>query len=444
MKFRFYKYKILLFAVVGITILTISCKSTQKAVDTKDLSYLYNPVKNQINPRYNIINETSDRSVLTVKFFTTDLFFSEANPEGVPKAQLFISVRLFNVSQGRVLADTANYNIEIIKEGARPEYLYKVPMKVESGSDYLAEVKIADRIRLMTVQAFVPFNTLSENNQYNFVARGHFAKNELLTPILRKDEYVNLLYLRKPLDSIYVSFYKPFTLIPDPPSMLLPERTIDYDPDTIVALPYSDTMPVMFPREGIYFLTTGKDVKEGYTFFNFGNTFPAMNTPEEMIKPLAYLATADEINAMLSHQRPKIALDDFWVKCGGNVDKARELIRIYYTRVLYSNQYFTSYKEGWRSERGMIYIIYGPPDKVYKTSDGESWGYLKPVVKSSWGGRVHLKEEYLFFNFGRKDSRFTDNDYYLRRSESLVTLWDQAILNWRKGIVFRLDNPGDI
>ena len=80
--------------------------------------------------------------------------------------------------------------------------------------------------------------------------------------------------------------------------------------------------------------------------------------------------------------KPKAALDDFWIKCGGNVDKARELIRIYYTRVLYSNYYFTSYKEGWRSERGMIYIIYGPPDKVYKTSEGESWGYKKPMIKS--------------------------------------------------------------
>jgi GWxTD domain-containing protein len=444
MKFRFDKYYFLTLAITGITLLAVSCKSTQKAIDTKDLSYLYNPVKNPINPRYNIVNETSKRSVLTVKFFTSDLFFSEANPEGVPKAQLFISVRLYNVSLGRVLSDTSNYNIEIIKEGARPEYLYKVPMQVESGFDYIAEVKISDRIRLLTVQAFVPFNTLSENNQYNFIARGHFARNELLSPVLRKDEYVNLLYLRRPLDSIYVSFYKQFTAIPDPPSMLLPEKTIDYDPDTIIALPYSDTMPVMFPREGIYLLTTEKDIREGYTFLNFGNTFPALNTPEEMIKPLAYLATADEINTMLSHPRPKIALDDYWVKCGGNVEKARELIRIFYTRVLFSNQYFTSYKEGWRSERGMIYIMYGPPDKVYKTSDGESWGYLKPVVKSSWGGRVHMKEEYLFFNFSRKDSRFTDNDYYLRRSESLVTLWDQAVLNWRKGIVFRLDNPGDI
>ena len=77
----------------------------------------------------------------------------------------------------------------------------------------------------------------------------------------------------------------------------------------------------------------------------------------------------------------------------GNIDKARELIRIYYTRILYSNYYFTSYKEGWRTERGMIYTIYGPPDKVYKTSDGESWGYRKPVLRSSWGGRVHVAGE---------------------------------------------------
>ena len=177
---------------------------------------------------------------------------------------------------------------------------------------------------------------------------------------------------------------------------------------------------------------------------NFGSTFPAMTTPEVMIEPLAYLASQDEVDSLLSSLKPKAALDDFWIKCGGNIEKARELIRIYYTRVLYSNYYFTSYKEGWRSDRGMIYIIYGPPDKVYKTSDGESWGYRKQVVKSTWGGRVHLKEEYLFFNFKKKDNIFSDNDYFLSRSETPVTYWDQAIFSWRKGIVYRLDNPEDI
>jgi hypothetical protein len=36
---------------------------------------------------------------------------------------------------------------------------------------------------------------------------------------------------------------------------------------------------------------------------------------------------------------------------------------------------------------------------------------------------------------------FTENEYYLSRSETLITLWEQAIASWKKGIVFRLDNP---
>jgi GWxTD domain-containing protein len=162
-----------------------------------------------------------------------------------------------------------------------------------------------------------------------------------------------------------------------------------------------------------------------------------------MIEPLAYLASPGEVDTLRMALKPKIALDEFWIKYGGNVEKARELIRIYYTRVLYSNYYFTSYKQGWRSERGMIYIIYGPPDKVYKTMEGENWGYKKPVIKSSWGSRYTVSDDYLFFNFEKRDNRFSDNDYYLSRNETLVTYWDKAITSWRKGIVFRLDNPED-
>lgn len=421
-----------------------SCKTTQQTVDSKDLSYLYNPIKNPISPRYNVINQSDELSVLSVKFFANDLFFSEANPQGIPTAMVLVTVKLFNISQGKLLADTAVYNISIVKETGKPEYVYNVPLKVEKGIEYLAEIKILDRLRLQVVQAFVPFNTLSYNNKYNFRAQGHFEKNELFNPVLRVNEYINLVYTRGPVDSLFISFYKPFREVPDPPSMLLPEKTLDYEPEQVVAIPYSDTMPMMFPREGIYLCSSGRNIKEGFTFLNLGVSYPAMATPEVMIEPLVYLASQVEIATLRSAVKPKVALDDFWIKCGGNVDKARELIRIYYTRVLYSNYYFTSYKEGWRSERGMIYIIYGPPDKVYKTSEGERWGYRKPVIKSSWGGRYRVSEEYLFFNFKKKENLFSDNDYYLSRSETLVTYWDQAVSIWRKGIVFRLDNPEDI
>ena len=427
----------------GILIASVmsSCKTSQQAVDYKDLSYLYNPTKSPINPRYNINNQTDESSVLSIRFSNSDLFFSEANPQGVPTAMVLITVKLFSMSQGKELVDTAVLNLSIIKETGKQEYVYNLPLKVEKSTEYLAEVKILDRLRLIVTQSFVQFNTLSNDNRYNFRVAGHFDKNLLFSPVVRIDEYVNLVYSRGHIDSLFISFYKPFKEVPDPPSMLLPEKTLDYEPTQVVALPYSDTLPMMFPKEGIYLCSIDRNIKDGFTFLNLGATYPKLTTPEVMIEPLAYLASQDEIAGLRSAVKPKAALDAFWIKCGGNVDKARELIRIYYTRVLYSNYYFTSYKEGWRTERGMIYIIYGPPDKVYKTSEGESWGYKKPVIKSRWDGRFTVSDSYLFFNFKKRENNLSDNDFYLSRSETLVTYWDKAIASWKKGVVFRLDNP---
>jgi GWxTD domain-containing protein len=431
-----------LFSVILSLIIFDSCRTTQQAAaDPKDLSYLYNPTKNSINPRYTVFNKTDELSVISIKFFATDLFFSEANPKGVPTAQMLFNIKLYNTTGGKRLVDTAEYNVNIVKEKGRPEYVFEVPLNVEKGNEYTIELRLLDRLRLFVVQAFVPFNTLSYNNRYNFKVVSHFGKYELFNPILKADEYVNLLYSRGNIDSLFITYFKPFREIPDPPSMVLPAKVLDYEPERVVAVQYSDTLPIMFPREGIYHVTLGRDIKEGYTFFNMGETYPSMKSPDVMIEPLAYLASQDEMDTMRVAVKQKVALDNFWIGLGGNVEKARELIRIYYTRVLYSNFYFASYKEGWRSERGMIYIIYGPPDKVYKTPDGENWGYRKPTIKSSWGGRYSVKEDYLFFNFKKEENLYSDNDFYLSRNETLVTYWDKAIASWRKGIVFRLDNP---
>lgn len=432
--------------LTGILILAFlaSCTSSRIVIDPKDLSYLYNPTKNDFSPRYNIINISDERSDLSVKFFANQMFFSEANPQGIPLSEMLITAKLYNISTGRVLADTAFYNIAIPKDENRQEYVYSVPLRVNPGLEYMTEVKIFDRIRNEVVQAFIPFNTLSYNNRYNFRVLGHFNRNPLFNPVVKQNEFFNLVYIKSPPDSVYISRYKPFTEVPDPPSMILPEKTIDYGPDTIIPLPYSDTLPMNFREKGIYQVTLDRDITEGYTILNLGDTYPELTSPETMIEPLAYLAGPAELDSMLNALRPKAALDNFWIECGGNIERARELIRIYYTRVLYANYYFTSYKEGWRTERGMLYIIYGPPDKVYKTNEGESWGYRKPLIRSRWGTRFTVQDDYLFFQFRKKESTFSDNDFYLSRSESLITFWAQAVASWRRGIVFRLDNPEEI
>jgi GWxTD domain-containing protein len=440
----FGNYRAWILAGLILTVMA-SCGVTRNAaVDTKDLSYLYNPTKSSFRPGFSVFNESENLSILTVRLPAANLLFSEANPRGIPIAQVMITVKLFNITGGRFLADTAFSDLDIIREEGRQEYLYKLMLKVEPGNDYNAEIKILDQIRAEVVQSFVPFNTTSISNKYNFIVRNHNDNNDLISPVVRPNQYVNLLYPRKKLDSLFISVFRPLSEVPYPPSILLPEKIIDYDPDTIISVAYSDTLPLMFPDEGVYFCAPERDSEYGFTLLNFGLDYPTMNDPELMIRPLAYLASAEEMDAMRSSDRPKLALDDFWLKCGGNVDRSRELIRIFYTRILYANHYFTSFKEGWRTERGMIYTIYGPPDKVYKNSEEESWGYRRPVLKNSWGGRVHLQEQYLFFNFKLRKSPFSDNDFYLSRSETLVSYWDRAVASWRKGLVFRLDNPEDI
>ena len=91
---------------------TFSCSTTRNVFDSKDVSYIYNPTNNPINPLFNVFNETDSESVLSIKLFTNELYFSEANPLGVPTAMLYISVILYNIDQGRTIADTAVLNPE--------------------------------------------------------------------------------------------------------------------------------------------------------------------------------------------------------------------------------------------------------------------------------------------------------------------------------------------
>lgn len=438
-----YKPAAIVLAMMSAVIMT-SCTVTQNVTDTKDMSYIYNPARSVYTPFITIFNEDSETSVMNISIRRGELYFSEANTEGVPMTSVLLSVRLHDNTLGGVLADTATFKYDIKREDIGGEQVFRIPLTTHDGGSYTAEIKIIDLIRQRTQQMFVDFERTGRYSGLNYKIRDHFSNNELYSRVVKRDQYINVLAPSLQPDTLWLFYYKAVKALPPAPSTILPEVTLSPEPEAIVPLAYSDTLPMMFPNEGIYLISVDSLIREGLVLCNFGPDHPTMASPETMIPPLAYLATPEEMEEMLTAEKPKLALDKFWLDRTGSIERSKELIRIYYNRTLFSNYYFTSYKAGWLTDRGMIYIMYGPPDKVYKNAEGESWGYKKPPVKSRWGSRFTFEDQYLWFNFRKQKSVFSDNDFVLNRAGTPISYWDIAVARWREGKVFRLDNPQEL
>jgi GWxTD domain-containing protein len=75
---------------------------------------------------------------------------------------------------------------------------------------------------------------------------------------------------------------------------------------------------------------------------------------------------------------------EFWKKRDPNPNTPRnEKMEEYYGRVDYANKHFSHYMEGWRTDMGMVYIIFGPPNSVDRhpydmdSKPYEIWSYYE-------------------------------------------------------------------
>ena len=180
-----------LYIFLASLMLIQACSTVKETYDPKDLSYLYNPSRNVIHPNYRVFHLDDSISELSVKLSSGDLFFSEANPDGVPRASMIIIYRLYNISQGVISVDTGFFNMSIEEIKGKREYTYNIPMDATRGSKYEAEIVLRDMIRSIRIQSYVPFDKTSDLNSYNFKVMGHFNQIEVYTPILRREQFVN-------------------------------------------------------------------------------------------------------------------------------------------------------------------------------------------------------------------------------------------------------------
>jgi len=185
---RFTVNKTALTAAAIILVLGSSCSIQQKsATDTKDLSYIYNPAKNGFKPDISVFNEDAETSVLSIGIPRSQFQFSEANPEGVAKASVLLSVKLYDNTLGGILADTAQFKYDLSRDEFGGAYIFHVPLKAYEGKSYSVETKIIDLIRQRTVQTFTDFERTGRYSKLNYKIRDYFSRNELQSNVIKRD-----------------------------------------------------------------------------------------------------------------------------------------------------------------------------------------------------------------------------------------------------------------
>jgi GWxTD domain-containing protein len=180
----------------------------------------------------------------------------------------------------------------------------------------------------------------------------------------------------------------------------------------------SASSPVTFFQKGLYLTKHDDNAAHGFTF-RVEDDYPKLGRLETLLGPLIYITTKDEYEKLLQAGTDKKKFDQVILGITGNSERAKSFMRSYFKRVEFANKRFTSYKEGWKTDRGMVYIIYGPPDVVYLSEGREVWEYR--------GERLSQR-----FQFVRSETIFDPNNFVLIRNKAFQRLWLEKVDLWRK------------
>ncbi len=185
----------------------------------------------------------------------------------------------------------------------------------------------------------------------------------------------------------------------------------------------SSHSPLNFSKKGLYLIQNDTTAYYGLTIYVSDKKYPKLSKVNDLIEPLIYITTEDERRNLQNATEIKKEMDKLWLKLSqGNTKLAKFVIKNYYQRVKYSNQYFTTYKEGWKTDMGMIYIIYGAPNRIVRNNDAEYWFYTQ---------NTNFAE--IKFTFAKKPNQFTDDHYNLLRFPDYEQVWYPVIEQWRSG-----------
>jgi GWxTD domain-containing protein len=295
-----------------------------------------------------------------------------------------------------------------------------------------------------------------------------FAKDEAESPIF---EPVTTYNLSETSDSVRLVFQVTNNRVNEPQT--IDTRLIKFESDTMHARPMSwpDYTPASLPYKGIDYgeyevintskriltdagtvtielffenlkrgnyrfevrtQSAGEEVFKARDFSIKSPHYPSLRTPRELAAPLIYIMREDEHADLMAISDPKAqkyAVDRFWLSNIKNTAKALQVIELFYERVEEANKQFSNYKEGWKTDMGMMYVLFGPPWYVQRSLGEEKWAYSH-----------NLYDFETNFNFVApriKNKFYPFENYQLVRNQQYFSIQYQQVQKWLSGSILR-------
>lgn len=413
--------KLNIYLSIFITLNLASCAIS------KPVNYSIEDSKNSLHPQFLIYHNNESTSQLFFQVATEDVLYSRSTINQPFSAKILIEYIVFQkdhkeiIDSGSILITDQYFKNK--KARIDTNFIFNFS-KPEEG---FLDLRISDINRSREFRKTLFIDKFSESSRQFYMITD--TNNQILfddfffegQSILIKSNFNN--------DKLYATKNKTVFPLSPPPFTKSAQPSFPDNISFTEELNFNSQNIIFYdlPNEGFVFfqLDTLNDL--GFTLFNFHNDYPLLKSAEQLIAPLRYLTTKDEFDLLVSSINPKVAIDKYWLSNATSKERARTLIRVYYSRVEFANKLFSCHLEGWKTDRGMISIIFGTPSYTSLVRNSEVWIY---------GDENNIHS--LKFVFDQKPNPFSSNDYVLSRNYSYKNPWYRAVESWRNGKVYLL------
>src|SRR5204863_6047562 len=117
-----------------------------------------------------------------------------------------------------------------------------------------------------------------------------------------------------------------------------------------------------------------------------------------LTEDVTYIISPDERNAFLkldTNEEREQFIEQFWLRRSSNPDlPENDFKEEHYRRIAYANEHYASGIPGWKTDRGRMYIMWGPPDEIESHPSGGT--YDRPMEEGGGATSTYPFEQWRY------------------------------------------------